>query len=181
MIIDDEINNISKARTAYINQVEQLNEVQAAWKPAHDVWNAVEITEHLYWAEQGAIAGMWKTLYGIREGKVERTYEFDHKGMPIQEIIDLTWKEKEMVPPVAAPRIGGPISLWITNLQSLQYVLNAFCSYIKEDELRLLAHPHPISGALDFQQRLEFLAFHLNRHHNQVTHLVKQMNEAEIR
>ena len=131
--------------------------------------------QHLFWAEQGGIVGMWKTLHAIRKGTVERNYESVHKDMPIEQVIDLTWQPKEKVPAVAAPRMGGPLSFWKSSLNSLQEVLNAFGQDLEEGELRLQAHPHPISGALDFQQRLEFLRFHINRHKDQVAHLLEAM------
>lgn len=136
----------------------------------------MKTTEHLFWAEQGGIAGMWKTIHAIREGKIERKFESIHQDMPIEKIIDLTWKPKEIVPSVAAPRLGGPLYFWIISLDSLQRVLGAFGSDLKENELRLQAHPHPISGPMDFHQRLEFLRFHINRHKDQVSSLRNEMN-----
>jgi hypothetical protein len=100
---------------------------------------------------------MWKTIHAIREGEIERKFQSIHQNMPIEQIIDLTWKPKEIVPSVVAPRLGGPLYFWIISLDSLQKVLDGFGSDLKENELRLQAHPHPISGAMDFHQRLEFL------------------------
>ena len=68
------------------------------------------------------------------------------------------------------------MSFWKLSLNGLQTLLNSFGEDLKEDELRLQAHPHPISGALDFQQRIEFLGFHINRHKGQVTELLTVMN-----
>jgi hypothetical protein len=87
--------------------------------------------------------------------------------MPIEKIIERTWKTKETAPPSAAPRMGGTLAFWIASLNSLQPILNSFGSYLHEDELKIQSLPHPISGALDFQQRLEFLAFHIARHREQ--------------
>ncbi len=134
-----------------------------------------EITEHLFWAEQGGILGMWKTLHAIRNGNKARTFESDHKDMSIEQIIELTWQVKEKVPEVAAPRMGGPIAFWSLSLRNLQEILDAFGHDLKEEELRLQAHPHPISGAMDFQQRLEFLRFHINRHREQVMELIREL------
>lgn len=80
-------------------------------KPVPEVWNAIEFTEHLYWAEQGGLAGMWKTLYSIRSGQMEKRHDSAHLNLSVEEIIARTWKEKEQVPPVAAPRQGGTLNL----------------------------------------------------------------------
>ena len=103
------IDEVASARNRYLKQLETITEQKAQWKPAPAVWNMMEITEHLFWAEQGGILGMWKTLHAIRDGKMERTYDSNHKDMPIEQIIELTWRAKEQVPAVAAPRMGGTI------------------------------------------------------------------------
>jgi hypothetical protein len=169
------IKDISIARHSFIDQMKPFSEEQAQWKPSSETWNMVDITEHLFWAEQGGILGMWKTLHAIRDGKIERRYESDHKDMTIEQIIELTWRPKEIVPAVAAPRMGGPLAFWSDSLNSLQAILEAFGHDLKDEELRIQAHPHPISGAMDFQQRLEFLRFHINRHKEQVAGLIHEL------
>jgi DinB superfamily len=166
------IEEVKLARQSYLSQISQISEVQALFKPTPESWNVTEITEHLYWAEHGGILGMWKTLHAIRTGQYEKKFDSKFKNLPIQEIIDQTWQPKEIVPAVAAPRMGGTLIFWRNALDSLQIVLDAFSKDIQEDELRMLAHPHPISGPLDFQQRLEFLAFHIKRHQAQVSNLM---------
>jgi len=169
------VQDVSIARSLYLDQIANLSEIQAQWKPGPEAWNIIEITEHLFWAEQGGIFGMWKTLYAIRTGKIVRNYESNHKDMSIEQIIQLTWQPKEEVPSVAAPRLGGTLSFWKASLQSLQVVLDAFGEDLQEDELRVQAQAHPISGALDFHQRFEFLRFHIDRHREQVSQLLKRM------
>lgn len=111
---------------------------------------------------------MWKTLHAIRAGQLEKRFDSPHKNLSVEEIIARTWKEKEIVPPVAAPRMGGTLIFWRYALSSLQQILEGFGQDLSDDELHLQAHPHPISGPMDFHQRLEFLAFHLKRHEEQV-------------
>jgi len=168
------IHNVKQARNSYCKRVLSISETQAQWKPTPESWNAIEITEHLYWAEQGGLLGMWKTLYAIRSGQMEKRYDSIHQNLSVEEIISLTWKEKEQVPPVAAPRQGGTLIFWRNALASLQPVLEGFGMDLQEDELRIQAHPHPISGPMDFQQRLEFLTFHIKRHEGQVEQLQQQ-------
>ena len=170
------VQEVSTARDLYLSQIAQITEAQAQWKPDPKVWNIIEITEHLYWAEQGGIFGMWKTLYAIRTGNIVRTYESNHKDLSIEQIIQLTWQPKEEVPAIAAPRLGGPLCFWTASLNSLQKVLGSFGQDLQEDELRVQAQTHPISGALDFHQRFEFLRFHIDRHREQVSLLLTNMN-----
>ena len=169
------ISEVLAARNRYLDTVRQLSESQAQWKPSADVWNVVEITEHLYWAEQGGILGMWKVMQAKREGKFPWQGELVHKGLTIEEIVEKTWKPKETVPAVAAPRLGGPIGFWAASLESLQVALNALGHELHDDELESIIHPHPISGPIDIRQRLEFLRFHIDRHLNQVEELKNAM------
>ncbi|MFM6926747.1 MAG: DinB family protein [Ferruginibacter sp.] len=169
------VQQVGVERKMYIDQLVNVSETQAQWKLKPEDWNLAEITEHLFWAEQGGIFGMWKTIDAIREGRAERVFESVHKDMTVQQIIDLTWQPKETVPAVAAPRLGGPLKYWIAALDSLQQQLAAFGQHLHNDELRIQAHPHPISGAMDFQQRFEFLGFHLARHRNQCANVLAAM------
>jgi hypothetical protein len=173
--IENLVQDIAIQRNIFLDQLVSISELQAQWKPKPEEWSISEITEHLFWAEQGGILGMWKTIHAVRECKIERKFDSIHYGMPIEQIIDLTWQLKEIVPAVAAPRLGGPLSFWTASLNNLQQVLTAFGQDIKDDELRIQAHPHPISGAMDFHQRFEFLAFHLARHRNQCTNRITEM------
>jgi DinB superfamily len=172
--IEKLIADINVARDRYLQQLEHIDEATAARKPDATKWSIVEITEHLYWAEHGGIAGMWKILHAIRENKIEKKQATVHQNMPVEQIIQLTWKDKEQVPAVATPRMGGSISFWCAAFKSLQTIVEEFAKDIEEKELRILAHPHPISGEMDFQQRLEFIRFHIERHHEQVKNLLLQ-------
>jgi DinB superfamily len=175
--VEQLIQHIAAERKLFLDQLINITEQQAQWKPNPGEWNITENTEHLFWAEQGGILGMWKTIHAIRDGKTARTYDSLHRDMPIEQLIDLTWQPKEIVPAVAAPRMGGPLHFWITSLDGLQEILNTFGQDLQDEELRLQAHPHPISGAMDFHQRLEFLAFHLDRHRKQVAALLNAMQD----
>ena len=88
-------------------------------------------------------------------------------------MVELTWNQKEQVPDIAAPRVGGSISFWMNSFISLEGILNEFTNNLTDDMLRVIAHAHPISGELDFQQRLEFLRFHIDRHQLQAKRNIK--------
>ena len=169
------IHDVTVARNEFIALIENINEKQSAYKPLAEEWSITDNTEHLFWAEQGGMYGMWKSLYAIRDGKASLTYESNHKEWSIEKIIKQTWKVKEQVPAIAAPRLGGTLIFWRLSLANLQPLLEAFGKELKEDELRIQAHPHPISGAMDFHQRIEFLRFHIQRHHIQVQSIIEKL------
>ncbi|GGD64931.1 hypothetical protein GCM10011514_31180 [Emticicia aquatilis] len=167
------IEAVNFARQSYLKKVNELTEQEAQWKPAPEIWNTVEITEHLFWAEQGGILSIWRSLQANREGKAIWEGERIHAGKTMDTIIAETWKEKEVVPAIAAPRFGGPIAYWKTMLLSLEQVLESLGRHLSDEDLSIMTPPHPISGPFDIQQRLEFLAFHINRHLGQVVELHK--------
>ena len=41
----------------------------------------------------------------------------------IEKVVELTWNQKEKVPDIAAPRVGGSISFWINSFISLKDIL----------------------------------------------------------
>lgn len=165
------ISEVLASRNRFLDTVRQLSEQEAQWKPSSDVWSVVEITEHLYWAEQGGILGMWRVFQANKNGEKKWEGELIHKGLSVEEIVARTWQPKEKVPAVAAPRLGGPIGFWAASLESLQVQLDALGHALGDVALDSIIHPHPISGPIDIKQKLEFLRFHIDRHHNQVEEL----------
>lgn len=163
---------IDEARARYLAEVANFSEAQAQRKPTPEEWSAVEITEHLFWAEQGGLLSLWRTL-----ASAEPVWAGEpvNAGQSIEEIVARTWREKELVPAVAAPRLGGPLAYWTALLQSLSHPLQTLGQALTEADLSRMTPPHPISGPLDVRQRLEFLRFHLDRHRGQVERLRERL------
>lgn len=162
---------VEAARKSYLDSVRNFTTVQGSFKPEENVWSAAEITEHLYHAEVGGIAGMWKALEGARVGNPPWKEDHLNKGLTIEQVIEKTWQPKEKVPEGAGPRMFGPIKFWINALESCQHLLNYLADNLKGEQLELLIYPHPISGPMDIRQRFEFLRFHMDRHRLQVEKL----------
>jgi len=175
--VENLVNSVGISRGSYIKTIGKLSKDVANHKPNKSSWNIVEITEHLYWAEFLGVAVMAKVLNEILDGKREQKYESKNKGLTIEKVVELTWNKKEQVPDIAAPRVRGSITFWINSLVSLNSILTEFTNNLTDDMLRVIAHAHPISGELDFQQRLEFLRFHIDRHHLQAKRNIKDFKE----
>jgi hypothetical protein len=163
------------ARREFIAAVRGLTPEQAAFTSGPDSWCIVEITEHITRAEQSGIMGMWKALAGYHQGKPVWEGENVNAGFSIEEVVRRTWKEKEIVPEIAKPQWGGPIELWIANLQANAQVLKTLGENFKGLDLNEIIYPHPISGPLTIRQRFEFLRFHLHRHWRQVENVKRHL------
>ena len=165
------IRDIESARHRFLEPARGLSHRQGAFRPAPDRWCAAEVVEHLVLAEQVGVLGMWQAAEALRQGQA---WEGDvpHAGASIEEVVARTWRAKETAPEVATPRQGGPLALWVAALDSCRGPLAAFGERLEGLDLAAVVYPHPLSGALDARQRLEFLRFHLDRHHGQLQELL---------
>ena len=165
------LDSVAISRQQFINTASGLTYEQSQFKPSTEVWSVVDNVEHMVWAEMGGINGIWKTLVGIRNNKPIWTGEAIHHGLPIEHIIEKTWREKEQVPEIAKPRWGGPVDYWIVALNDCQNLLQSLCRELEGFDLEQVIYPHIISGPLNVVQRMEFLRFHLNRHQGQIENI----------
>lgn len=111
---------------------------------------------------------MWKTLEAFKKNSPVFIGDLIHHG--------LSMKEKELVPEVAKPRLGGPVEFWIISLMTLQQVLENLAHAMDGFDLEKIIHLHPISGPLNVVQRFEFLRFHLDRHQLQIKNIKAHPN-----
>lgn len=165
------IASVAVARQEFIVAVSGLSHEQAQFRPSATEWSVIDITEHMFWAEFGAINGIWKIIDDIKAGNPLKEYALIHEGLSIERVIEKTWREKEEVPETAKPRWGGNLQYWIYSLESCQGLLLEMNKALGPIDPAMIIHPHPISGAINLLQRIEFLRFHLNRHQQQVEHI----------
>ncbi|NRB46637.1 MAG: DinB family protein [Saprospiraceae bacterium] len=162
------IQEVERARQDFIDSLSGLSSQQYRYQPAPDQWAILEIAEHMVWAEQIGVNGMWKALEGIKNGAPIWAGTPTHVGRTIEEVVDLTWQTREKVPEVAKPRWGGALDFWIAALKACAPILAALKVALAEYDPAEIIYPHPISGPLNVVQRIEFLRFHLDRHRAQV-------------
>ena len=162
------LDEVIKARSRYIRLAKKIDERHAQYRPAPDAWNAVEITEHLYWAEQSDLWGMWQAWQAHQNGTPVWTGEHTNWDLSIEEIVMATWQPKEQALANALPRMGGTLAFWYASLWSLHSALITFARTVQHADLEAIIYPHPISGPLDVRQQFEFIRFHIDRHRRQL-------------
>jgi len=162
------LKEIENARNQLVGSVNGLSHLQVNYQPSVNEWSILQIVEHLVWAEQGGICGMFKAIEGIKISQPIWSGESANHGLSIEQIVDKTWQAKEKVPEVAAPRWGGSMAFWISSLENCQLLLEQLKNHTASVNLEIAIYPHPISGPLNIFQRLEFLRFHMERHLGQI-------------
>ncbi|MDW3645461.1 MAG: DinB family protein [Bacteroidia bacterium] len=162
------IKEVENARNSFIQSCKNLSPQQYQFKSAAEKWSILEVAEHIVWAERAGVVGMWKVLEERKHGANYWSGDNPNEGLSIEEVVEKTWKPKEEVPDVARPRWGGALAFWLSSLESCSHTLEKLGKALEGEQAEKLIYPHPISGPLNIIQRLEFLAFHLNRHQKQI-------------
>ncbi|MEP6619685.1 MAG: DinB family protein [bacterium] len=157
---------VEEARSQLLHAVRDMNEAQSRFKPVDGVWSVVEIVEHLYLAELSGVTKIWTAADTVRNG-VRWLDPLPNSGKPVEQIIAETWKAREIAPPIATPHIGGPLSFWCAAHATLTAMLRQLGDRLDGLVLEDVVFPHYLSGPMDARQRLEFLRFHIERHHAQ--------------
>ncbi|HEX5506797.1 MAG TPA: DinB family protein [Thermomicrobiales bacterium] len=165
------IADVVAARERVTAAVEGMTPAQAAFRPGPGEWSATEVIEHLVLAEQSGINRIWQAAEGQRLGRPVWSGEPVHRGLPIEEIIAKTWRDKEQAPTNATPQAGGPLAYWVACLRACQPVLETLGAALAGLDLSEVIFPHFLSGPLDAYQRLEFLRWHLDHHRRQLDDL----------
>jgi hypothetical protein len=166
--VDGLVGEVERARGEYLSLLEGLSAEQAGFKVDDAAWSIAEITEHLVHAEQGGINLIWRAADARARGAPVWSGESPNRGLSIEEVVQRTWREREASPDSALPRVGGPLDYWVAVLRSCSSLLAELKLPLRAVALEDTIYPHAISGPLDARQRLEFLAFHLQRHRKQV-------------
>ena len=162
---------VEKARQAFIASCSALSPLQYEFKPSDADWSVNEIVEHMVWAERAGVSRIWRALAEFEEDGQLWQKENPNQGHSLLQVIKNTWAEKEKVPDIAKPRWGGPLAYWIASLSGCSATLNLLVKELHGKPIDHMVYPHPISGPLTVRQRIEFLAFHLDRHKGQVERL----------
>jgi len=168
LIVNKLVSRIEKSRSRFIQSINGLNKEQVQFKISTQEWSVLEITEHITWAEQIGVCGMFSAIEGLKSGQPIWEGISPNAGKSIEQIIAETWEVKEKVPKAAEPRWGGSIDYWIASLKNCKHLLDELISQADQVDLEKAIYPHPISGPMNVLQRLDFLRFHLDRHQAQV-------------
>jgi len=162
--------DVEAARAWVLAAVDGLPASLAAWKPAPNEWSVVEILEHLVLAEHSGVEKIYRAI----EAPAAAIETNPNRGLPIETIIERTWKPREHAPPIATPQGGGTSTYWVACFRACSHVLAALTVELRGKPLESIMFPHFLCGPLDARQRLEFLRFHMDRHLAQIQSVLIQ-------
>jgi hypothetical protein len=170
--VDRLVEVVERARATYLSALSGLTPEQGDFRPSTAGWSIAQVTEHLVHAEAGGINLIWRAADGVARGAPVWSGESPHRGLTIEEVVQRTWRPREVAPDSAVPRVGGPLAYWVAALQACAVQLAELRTPLRGLALESVVYPHALSGPLDARQRLQFLAFHLDRHRKQVLEIL---------
>jgi hypothetical protein len=176
----ERIRQVGLARERFLSLISGLTQEQATWKALPEEWSVLENLEHVTLAEITGIAKIWQAAEGVRSGNPVFSGDHTNRGLSIEEVVARTWKPREVAPPIATPHIGGTLGFWLSYSRACQRVLEDLGAAMDGIGMNLdeAVYPHFLSGPLDAGQRIDFLRFHLERHHRQVERTLQRRAEA---
>jgi methylmalonyl-CoA/ethylmalonyl-CoA epimerase len=159
---------VGEARRRVTQAATGLSARQGVWKPAPEEWSVAECLEHLVLAEQAGVAGLWKAIDGIRQGQPVWSGDHVNRGVPVEELVSRSLPANPQAPPIATPRLGGPVRYWIETFEASQTALESLARELGGLDPGEVIWPHPAAGPLDTYQRLGFLSLHMELHRAQI-------------
>lgn len=175
-VLNDYLENIHLSRMRMLEEVKDISSTVAARKPTDESWNIQEVIEHLVLAERGGFNLIYVAAEKFREGKPVWEGESKNNGLSIEEIIEKTWQTKEKAPESAMPVGQWSLGVWASHFRNCDHLLKNLTSVLDGLPLEKVIYPHFLCGPLDVKQRLEFIRFHIDRHHHQILNLKKELN-----
>jgi hypothetical protein len=173
MKLNELIEKVERTRTDFIEACSGLTREQSHYKIAEDAWSITDVAEHIVRAEWGGMNGIWSAIDGYRSNQLVWEGENTNKGLSIEEIVERTWQRHQPAPEPARPQWGGPIEFWLVCLRNCKNTLAETYRQMEGLDPEKIIYPHPLSGPLDVNQRMEFLRYHMERHIRQIENIKK--------
>lgn len=163
MSVDRLVSDVEEARAALVELLEPIS-----WDVAHAPigqgrWSPIQYLEHLVLAEEATVWRMFTAVEDGRRGESGPTSSTPEDS--IEQVVERTWAPRVEAPPLAVPRLGGAMSYWLERMRRNASLLALFARMVGEEELDAIAYDHPISGPFTMRQGVEFVRFHIERHH----------------
>jgi hypothetical protein len=159
--------SIMRARTRVIEDARSLSGEKASFKPSPDVWSVQEILEHLYLWDSWVLT-MIRRLKGELSLQMRITVEYPNRNRTFEEIIAPLISKRVVTPKAMAPSDTATAEFWIQGLQANQKIVNELPALLSGTDPDSIVFPHFVAGPLNALQWLDFLTFHLEKHHKQM-------------
>lgn len=153
-------------RQAMISELEQWDEQDLRFKP-NGTWNALQVVDHIINSEKGTLGYMMKKTLAKADELPERGEAEQSAGNQLNAALksDRKWKAPAVLPDPADNRsLQEMAAYW----EGLQLKIREFTSNLDAAYNNKLIFRHPLSGTLDMEQTVAFLANHIEHHMYQI-------------
>ena len=161
-------NEIKLSRSRILKEINSISTADGSKKNDVESWNIQEVIEHLVLAERGGFNLIYTAAEKFRIGEPVWEGKSENDGLSMEEIIKRTWKPKEKAPPSATPNGKWTLGVWSAHFRNCDDLLKELNSILENLPLNEVIYPHFLCGPLNIIQRLEFIRYHIDRHHLQI-------------
>lgn len=167
--------DIKKVRATLLGHLNGLDAEQGCRIHTPGSWSLQEIVEHLVLAERGGFDLIYTAAEKYRSGSPVWQGDSENTGLPIEKIIERTWKPREKAPESASPGGKWSLGVWMAHLRNCDDLLGNLPAVLQGLAPEKVIYPHFLCGPLNAIQRLEFIRFHIERHGRQVLEVKKAL------
>ena len=124
MPVSSLVGEIESSREEFLELVGGLDPLEVVAPIGEGRWSPLEYLEHLVRAEEVTI---WRMFKAVEDARASR--EIMKSPTPeasIEEIVDRTWRVREDVPPLAAPKLGASRAYWSVRMRRNAALVSAF-------------------------------------------------------
>lgn len=184
--LEDIFASIDERRARLLATVENLNDAQANFRPAVDVWSIVEIVEHLALIENSLTRAFNVMLARYEESSDANTIhptspeDFRASALKLAEHATNAADTKLQAPERLRPSGAKTIAESLGALQESRAALYALRPRFEQINLCAIEFPHPLFGALNLAQWIYFIGLHEARHLRQIKNIAQSTGFAKL-
>ena len=168
--LQQKFDNLEVLRQQLIDEIRELSDKQAHYKPAEDRWSVIQVLEHVVQAECGSIAYVVKKNRAKELPTTGFVNHLRYAGLVIALHIPVRFPLPEVL---AQPPNDRSLPEVLDQWNKCRKTLFGLLANIPEKRRNVLVYKHPFAGYLDIQQMLGFMHIHLKRHSGQIRRVCK--------
>ncbi|RMI25172.1 MAG: DinB family protein [Calditrichaeota bacterium] len=163
-------------RKKLFEELSALSEAQLNFRPAPEAWSIVEVLNHLFTAEQGALGYMRKKNQAGQLPRAGRMASFRSGLLKFVLWLPLKYKAPRRL---VETQTQFPFPEIVRRWEALRRELHQFMETLPPERIRATIFRHPFGGYFNLYHTLAFFQAHFDHHQRQIRRIRQSPNFPE--